>query len=168
MPIGLAFECHLNTRQPKHLNTRQMDAILLSYVLVWYSNGWSSTRNITHWNTEPFEIPISKSLVFKWSVFRSPLYLKPVVSLLIQCVCSMWVCPLTRWAFLWFETNRNYKIIFFINRRLSRCKQLGGLIPVVRLGVPLRYKASKSGYPLLFSEYKTLPWHTYLYPNFSV
>ena len=31
---GSIFICHLNTRQPGHLNTRQMDAILVSYVLV--------------------------------------------------------------------------------------------------------------------------------------
>ena len=43
MPNGLVFECHLNTGQPNHLNTAQMDAILFSYVLVWYSNDWSST-----------------------------------------------------------------------------------------------------------------------------
>ena len=36
MPNGLVFECYLNTRQPKHLNTGQMDAILFSYLLVCY------------------------------------------------------------------------------------------------------------------------------------
>ena len=35
-----------------------------------------------------------------------------------------------------------------IYRRLSRCRQLGGLVPVLRLGVPLRYKASKLEYTL--------------------
>ena len=39
----LVFKCHLNTRQPDYLNTRQMEAILFSYVLVRYLNGWSST-----------------------------------------------------------------------------------------------------------------------------
>ena len=34
MPNGLVFKCHLNTGQ---------DAILFSYVLVRYLNGWSST-----------------------------------------------------------------------------------------------------------------------------
>ena len=46
MPNGPVFKWHLNNRitgQPDHLNTRKMDAILFSYVLVWYSNGWSST-----------------------------------------------------------------------------------------------------------------------------
>ena len=43
MPNGLVFECHLNTGQPTHLNLVQMDDILFSYVLVWYSNGWSGT-----------------------------------------------------------------------------------------------------------------------------
>ena len=33
-------------------------------------------------------------------------------------------------------------------RRLSRCKQLGGLVRVSWLGVPPRYKASKFCYPL--------------------
>ena len=37
------FKCHLNTRQPDHLNTRLLDAILFSYALVWYSNGPFST-----------------------------------------------------------------------------------------------------------------------------
>ena len=31
---GLVFKCHLNTRQPNHLNTGQMDFILFSYELV--------------------------------------------------------------------------------------------------------------------------------------
>ena len=43
MPNGLVFECHLNTGQPNHLNTGQMDNIIFSYVLVWYLNGRSST-----------------------------------------------------------------------------------------------------------------------------
>ena len=42
MPNGLVFEWHLKTGEPNHLNTLQMDAILFSYVLVWYLNGWSS------------------------------------------------------------------------------------------------------------------------------
>ena len=44
----LLFKCHLNTRQPDHLNTGQMDALSFSYVLVPYSNGWSSTKDIIH------------------------------------------------------------------------------------------------------------------------
>ena len=43
MPNGLVFECHLNTGQPNHLNTGQMDAILFSFVLVQYSNGPACT-----------------------------------------------------------------------------------------------------------------------------
>ena len=38
MPNGLVFKCHLNTGQPNHLNTGQMDAILFSYILVWNSD----------------------------------------------------------------------------------------------------------------------------------
>ena len=78
MPNGQVFNYHLNTRQPDHLNTRQMDAILFSYVLVLYSNCWSShrTKHINdHFYTKPFEQWTSKSWVFKWSVFRSQLYL---------------------------------------------------------------------------------------------
>ena len=33
-----------------------------------------------------------------------------------------------------------------IHRQLSRCKQLGGLVPVFRMGVPPRHKASKLCY----------------------
>ena len=43
MPIGQVFECHLNTRQPNHLNFEQMDTILFSYKLVRYLNGQPST-----------------------------------------------------------------------------------------------------------------------------
>ena len=46
-PNSPVFECHLNTGQPDHLSTKQMDTILFSYVLVWYSNGWSSTKTLT-------------------------------------------------------------------------------------------------------------------------
>ena len=41
--VGCQMVWYLNTWQPRHLNTRQMDAIF-SYVLLWYSNGRSSTR----------------------------------------------------------------------------------------------------------------------------
>ena len=44
MPNGLVFKCHLNTGQPHHLKTGQIDAILFSYVLVLYSNGRSVHR----------------------------------------------------------------------------------------------------------------------------
>ena len=46
MPNGLVFKCHLNMGQPNELNTIQMDAILFSYVMVWYSNGRPSTQDI--------------------------------------------------------------------------------------------------------------------------
>ena len=41
--VGCQMVWYLNTGQPRHLNTRQMDTIF-SYVLLWYSNGRSSTR----------------------------------------------------------------------------------------------------------------------------
>ena len=43
MPNGPVFECHLNTGQPNHFKTGQMDAFLFSYVLVRYLNGRSSS-----------------------------------------------------------------------------------------------------------------------------
>ena len=46
MPNGPVFECHLKTGQPNHFNNGQMDAILFSYVMVWYLNGQSSTKDI--------------------------------------------------------------------------------------------------------------------------
>ena len=57
---------------------------------------------------------------------------------------------------LWRLQTRTFK--YCIHRWLSRCKQLGGLVPVVRLGVPLlgvllRYKASKLRYPLNIPPY---------------
>ena len=36
MPNCPVFECRLNTGQPDHLNTKQMDVTLFSYVLVQY------------------------------------------------------------------------------------------------------------------------------------
>ena len=41
-PEWSCFLFHLNTGQPNHLISRQMDPILISYVLVQCSNGWSS------------------------------------------------------------------------------------------------------------------------------
>ena len=35
-----------------------------------------------------------------------------------------------------------------IYRRLSRCKQLGGWVPALRLGIPLRYNSCELCYPL--------------------
>ena len=40
MPNDMVFTCHLITGQ--------MDAILFSYLLVKYSNGWSGTWDIAH------------------------------------------------------------------------------------------------------------------------
>ena len=48
----LNAKCNLNAG-PDHFDTVQMDAILLSYVLVWYSNGQAGTYDIAlDW---PFE-----------------------------------------------------------------------------------------------------------------
>ena len=46
MPNGPVFECHLNSKQPDHLNTRKIDNILFSYVLIRYLNGWSKTYDM--------------------------------------------------------------------------------------------------------------------------
>ena len=82
IPNGLVFECHWNKGQPNHLNTKQMDAILFSYVLVWYLNGWSSTWDRasdrvfeyqTIWNPNFKNFGIQLLPAFKWTVFRSPL-----------------------------------------------------------------------------------------------
>ena len=43
------------------------------------------------------------------------------------------------------------QVIGDIYRWLSRNEQLGGLVPAFRLGVPLRYRASKLWNPLFFS-----------------
>ena len=73
---GCQMVWFLNTRQPNHLNTRHIDTILFSYVLVWYLNGWYGTLDIVL--DQPFEYQTiwnpAKILVFKWFVFRSPLY----------------------------------------------------------------------------------------------
>ena len=42
-PNGTVFECHLKIGQSNHLNAHQIDIMLFSYVLVQYSDGWSST-----------------------------------------------------------------------------------------------------------------------------
>ena len=46
MPNGLVFKCHFYTGTPNHLNTGQMNSIL-SYVLVHFSNGRTSTFKAT-------------------------------------------------------------------------------------------------------------------------
>ena len=54
------FLMHLNTGQPKHLKTGKMDNILFSNVLVWYSNGRSSTHRPIVPIDRHFEIRIQK------------------------------------------------------------------------------------------------------------
>ena len=91
--FGLVFKqwSELRTEMSEfEMKRGQIDTILFYYVLVWYSNGRSSTEDITH--NRPFEYPtiwnlnykkfdiqkvsgIQMFLVFKWSVFRSPLYI---------------------------------------------------------------------------------------------
>ena len=56
----------LSTLQQNHLNTRQMDAILFSYVLVRYSNGWLSTQDITHHLNTSYR---SSGFLQKFSIF---------------------------------------------------------------------------------------------------
>ena len=50
--------------------------------------------------------------------------------------------------FLQARRFQDRNIYIYIHRWLSRSRQLGGLVPVFRLGVPLRCKASKLEYPL--------------------
>ena len=74
----LVFECHLYTRQPNHLNTRQMDTILFSYVQVRYLNGWSSTYDIALDRLFEYQTicnPNFKMLgIQMFPIFRSSLY----------------------------------------------------------------------------------------------
>ena len=60
MPNGPVFKCHLNTGQPDHLITGQMDAIL--FLMYW------SSKNFKKFSIQLFP-------VFEWSESRSPLYL---------------------------------------------------------------------------------------------
>ena len=63
-----------------------------------------------------------------------------------------WLKPVSLTAsFLGFASNwkrLNFGLHVKIYRRFSRSKQLGGLVPVLWLGVPLRCKASKLWFPL--------------------
>ena len=70
---GPEFKCHLNTGRLDHLNTRQMNAILFSYALVWYLNIKSSTQDKKHgltiWNMN-----FKKLNIQMFAVFKSQLY----------------------------------------------------------------------------------------------
>ena len=77
MPDGTVFDCHLNTGQPNHLKTRQMDPILFSYVLVQYSNGQSSSLYIAQKLNIDYQTILkylNKSSIQTFPVFRYPLY----------------------------------------------------------------------------------------------
>ena len=50
----------MNTGQPNHLNTGQIDTIVFSYVLVRYSNGRSSTLDIAHRPTDHLKSKLLK------------------------------------------------------------------------------------------------------------
>ena len=55
MPNGIVLECLLNTEQPNHLNTGQMDAILFSKY--WFGMQMAGLVHMTnHLHTKPFEI----------------------------------------------------------------------------------------------------------------
>ena len=68
----LVFDGHWKTEQPDNTKHSQMATILLSYVLVWYSNGWSSTIAHStyndHLDTEPFEYWTPNCPIFECSV----------------------------------------------------------------------------------------------------
>ena len=53
------------------------------------------------------------------------------------------------------------KFYTIIYRRLLRFRQLGGLVPVVRLGISLRYKASNLEYPLKIPPFYNKRSHNY-------
>ena len=91
-------------------------------------------------------------------------FLNPVFILLLvlMLLCASFYLGILVQKCLFFQIRRskNWILEKWIYRRLSRCKQLGGLVPVFRLGVPLRYKASKLWYPLkiplLYKCYKSV------------
>ena len=81
MPNGLVFECHLNTGQ--------MDPILYSYVLVRYSNGRSSTKDITYrptiWIPNHLKSKLRKCFRYSNGRYSNSYYTgKIVISTLIQ------------------------------------------------------------------------------------
>ena len=62
-----------------------------------------------------------------------------------MCVCvCVFVCSWALFDKHFYIKGTSIKDVLIIYRRLSRCMQLGGLVPVIRLGVPIRCKASKS------------------------
>ena len=56
------------------------------------------------------------------------------------CVC-VFVCSWALFDKHFYIKGTSIKDVLIIYRRLSRCMQLGGLVPVIRLGVPIRCKA---------------------------
>ena len=103
MPNGPVFKCHLNTGQPKHLKTGQMDAILFSYVLVWYMIyiGTQITRiqiQIITRKLMNFFRYLSKCYSMFASIFASRLNTKPLVPFIIKEYAN----SLTNTSFLWF------------------------------------------------------------------
>ena len=71
----------------------------------------------------------------------------------VNCMFSYWICynlnkSQTRRVDSFFYVDPPKKEIIFDHHRLSRSRQLGGLVLVVRLGVPLRCKACKLCDPL--------------------
>ena len=77
------FWMPLESEQPDHFNTGPMSAILFSYVLVWYLNGWSSTWDKANWLT--IWRPNTKKLVY--SNVSSILLVGILIPLYLFCSC---------------------------------------------------------------------------------
>ena len=113
---------YLNTGQPVNLNTQQMDAILFSYILVQYLNGRSSTLDKAHKLTirKPYHLKSELQMfwVFKWLVFRSPLYTEPLVTFLpILAILAIWlkVKEINKALFALKANEANIHIFLYMN-----------------------------------------------------
>ena len=108
MPNVLVFKCHENTWQPNHLNTRQMVAVLFSYVLVWYLIGRSSTLDITHRPT----IWIPNHLISELQ--KLPLGFKPRSFGSESRSIEQWAMPLPSvWDTLSLSSLASSNLVFF-------------------------------------------------------
>ena len=119
------------------------------------------------YNISPFPFPCVSTGIFpdKISSFQGCSFYMLAQGINLLCTFYIfhfdwifsWACWPVLGSFFWLMFwhfcfnaifKRDKKMTSHINRRMSRSKHLGGLVPVFRLGVSMRCKASKLEYPL--------------------
>ena len=157
-------------RKLNHLKSGQMANILSKTIWnldrnVQFLNGWEFTKQ---WGSEiwPFEIPPSKSLDFKWSDFRSPLYNELVWNLLLGKMSGIQVM---KYKLIFHDLNSGKMPVIQIQVSWPKKQtpvRVGVLVPIIRIQNPFEYRTFlKVRFWIIFDKMAAILSNTIPKPN---